>query len=81
MLVKDIKVYVPSSVEIYIYSCVKSTKFKLCNNENNTFSNFTVNTPDIVVVVDEDSREVTILEVSCTFDYSLEEAFATKVLK
>ena len=54
--------------------------FQLCNNENYVFSDATTNTPD-VVVVDEDSREVTILEVGCTFDHSLEEAFLTKVLK
>ena len=54
--------------------------FVLYNNEDDTFSNVTANTPD-VIVVDEDSREVTILEVGCTFDYSLEEAFLAKVLK
>ena len=50
------------------------------NNENNAFSDVTANSPDIAVV-DEDSRDVTILEVACTFDHSLEEAFLTKVLK
>ena len=30
---------------------------------------------------DEDCRQVTIIEVGCTFDHSLEEAFLTKVLK
>lgn len=80
LLVKDIMPYAPFSVKIYKHSCVSSTMFKLCNNERDVFSNVTANTPD-VVVVDEDSREVTILEVGCTFDYSLEEAFLTKVLK
>ena len=37
------------------------------------------NTP--VFVVNENHKEVFILEVGCTFDYSLEEAFLTKVLK
>ena len=50
------------------------------NNECDVFSNVTANTP-AVTVVDVDSREVTTLEVGCTFDYSLEEAFLTKVLK
>ena len=54
--------------------------FDLCNNDYDDFSNVTANTPD-VVVVDEASREVTILEVGCTFDYSLDEAFLTKVMK
>ena len=46
----------------------------------NVTSYVTTSTPD-VTIVDEDSREVTILEVGCTFDYSLEEAFLTKVVK
>ena len=50
--------------------------FKPCNNECDVFLNVTTNTPD-VTVVDEDSREVTILEAGGTFDYSLEEAFLT----
>ena len=32
-------------------------------------------------MVDESSGEVLILEVGCTFDHSLEEAFLTKLLK
>ena len=54
--------------------------FILSNNEVDTFTNLTANTPD-VVVVNEEKREITILEVGCTFDYSLEEAFLTKVSK
>ena len=53
--------------------------FDLCNDDS-VFSNITANTPD-VFVVNESLREVFILEVGCTFDYSLEEAFLTKVLK
>ena len=44
------------------------------------FSNISANTPD-VVLVDEINRELLILEIGCTFDYSLEEAFSTKMLK
>ncbi len=33
------------------------------------------------VLVDEDSREVTTLEVGCTIDYSLEDAPLTEVLR
>ena len=44
------------------------------------FASLTANTPD-VVVVDEESREVSVLEMACTFDPSLEEAFMTKVIK
>ena len=41
---------------------------------------FQPTSPD-VIVVNENHREVFILEVGCTFDYSLEEAFLTKVVK
>jgi hypothetical protein len=81
LLVKNMLLYTPpSSVKVYTHSRVSSDMFTLCNNEVDYFSNVTANTPD-VIVVDEVSREVTILEVSCTFDYSLEEAFLAKVTK
>ena len=44
------------------------------------FSNISSNTPD-AAIVNENHREVFILEVGCTFDHSLEEAFSTKILK
>ena len=47
--------------------------FGLCDDDSSVFSNISASTPD-VVVVDESSREVLILEVGCTFDHSLEEA-------
>ena len=34
-----------------------------------------------VVVVNEESQKVLVLEVACTFDSSIEEAFMTKVIK
>ncbi len=61
------------------HATVKPSMFSLCNNDA-VFSNVTANTP-AVVVVSESHREVFVLEVGCTFDYSLEEAFLTKVLK
>ena len=79
LIAKDLSSYVPSSVKMYKNSCVSTNMFRH-NNGNDAFSDVTANTPDIVVV-DEDSKEVTILEVACTFDHSLEEAFLTKVLK
>lgn len=44
------------------------------------FSIVAANTPD-VVAVNEHNREMTVLEISCTFEYSLEETFPTKVLR
>jgi len=38
------------------------------------------NTPDIVVV-NEDISEVFVVEFACTFDYGMEEAFVTKMIK
>ena len=69
----DILYMFRSTIMLYKYSTVKPSMFSLCNNVS-LFSNVTVNTPD-VVAVNENHREVFILEVGCTFDYSLEEAF------
>ena len=81
LLVKNMLLYIPpSSVKVHTHTRVSPDMFILCNNEVDNFSNVTANTPD-VIVVNEESREVTILEVGCTFDYSLEEAFLAKVLK
>ena len=78
LLVKDMLSYVTSPVKTYKHTRVSTDMFNLCNNEYDDFSNVAANTSD---VVDEGSREVTILEVGCSFDYSLEEAFCTKVVK
>ncbi len=61
------------------HSTVKPSMFSLCSNDS-VFSNITANTPH-VVVVNDNHKEVFILEVGCAFDYSLDEAFLTKVLK
>ena len=53
--------------------------FSLCD-DNSVFCDIQANTPD-VVIIDEENREVLILEVGCTFDHSLEEAFSTKMVK
>ena len=60
-------------------STVKPSMFRLCNDDS-VFSEISANTPD-VVIINEVNREVFILEVGCTFDHSLEEAFTTKMLK
>ena len=80
LVVKGISPYIQSSVKVMKHSRVLSSMFNLFNHDQNAFQNITANTPD-AVVIDEDSREVTILEVGCTFDHSLEEAFLTKVVK
>ena len=79
LISKDISSIFRSSITLYKHSAVKPSMFSLCNDDS-AFSNISANTPD-VIVVNENHREVFILEVGCTFDYSLEEAFLTKVLK
>ena len=81
LLVKSMSSYISlPSVRVYTHTRVSPNMFTLYNNHVDTFQTVTANTPD-VVVVDEVSREVTILEVGCAFDYSLEETFLAKTLK
>ena len=70
LIAKDISKYHASSVRMYKHSSVIPSMFQLCDNPD-IFTSLTANTPDIVVV-DEESREVSVLEVACTFDHSLD---------
>ena len=79
LIVKDISHHTPAPVKMYTHACVNASMFHLCNDQH-PLSQLSANTPD-VVLVNEESREVSVLEVACTFDTSLEEAFMTKVLK
>ena len=67
-----------SSAVSYSNSAVKPNMFQFSNPH--AFVNISANTPD-GIIIDEESREVFLLEVGCTFDTSLEEAFLTKQLK
>ena len=80
LISKDITSIFRSSILLYKHSTVKPSMFSLCSDDSDVFSNIPANTPD-VVVVNENRREVFVLEVGCTFDHSLEEAFLTKMLK
>ena len=60
------------------HSILKSEMFR-CNDPH-IFANITANTPDLIII-DETNREVFLVEVGCTFDSSLEEAFLTKQVK
>ena len=79
LIVKDIKHHFTASMKMYTNTRVTASMFHLCNDQN-AFSHLSANTPD-VVVVNEESREVSVLEMACTFDSNLEEAFMTKVIK
>ena len=51
LLVKNMLLYTPpSSVEVYSHTRVLPDMFLLCNNDVDTFSNVTANTPDVIVV-------------------------------
>ena len=54
--------------------------FQHCYSNPSTYLHLVANTPDVVIII-EWSSEVYILEVGCTFDSSLEEAFYTKLVK
>ena len=80
-IVNLIKKSVSSMSPSVVFHCnipVKPNMFE--NNNPQAFVNISANTPDIIRI-DEARREVVLLEVGCTFDFSLEEAFLTKQLK
>ncbi len=79
LLVKDVMSHAPPSAKICKHSHVSNTMFTLCNVEYDVFQMLQL-IHDVLVVDEEDSSEVTILEVGCTFDYSLEDACRTRVL-
>ncbi len=76
LIVKDISNHVSPLVRVYTHSCVNPSMFQYLSNK----SDLSANTPD-VVLINEECREVFVLEIACTFDSSMEEAFMTKVIK
>ncbi len=73
---KDISNHVSPLVRVYKQSCVKPSMFQSLSNNSEMFSDLSANTPD-VAVINEECREVFVLEIACTFDSSMEEAFMT----
>ncbi len=80
LIVKDISNHVSPLVRVYKHSFVKPYMFQYLSNHSEMFSDLSANTPD-VVVINEECREVYVLEIVCTFESSMEEAFLTKVIK
>ena len=78
IITKDVSPMFHSSAVFYKHSRVKPEMFQC--NDSHVFTNKTADSPD-VIVIDENSREVFLLEVGCAFDSSLEEAFLTKQVK
>lgn len=79
LIVKDISNHLPPLVRIYKHSCVNSSLFQYLNINSEIVSHMSADTPD-VAVINEECRKF-VLEVACTFDSSMEEAFMTKVIK
>ena len=80
LIVKDVSKHLSPSVKIYKHSSVKASMFQHGSSNSDAFSHLSATTPD-VIVVNEELSEVFILEVACTFDSSMEEAFMTKLIK
>ena len=59
---------------VSIYCVVWQQMFSRCFAETSVFSNWKATRPDIVII-DENNRNVFILEVGCCFDSCLEEAY------
>ena len=76
LIAKDISTHFSPLVKMHKHSCVKPSMFDVCNSNPGTFSHLSANTPG-VVVVNEESKEVFVLEMACTFDSNLEEALNT----
>ena len=68
------------TVSMHINCVVKQQMFFRCSTEMSAFSNLNATRPDIIII-DENSRNVFILEVGCCFDSSVEEAYLTKLVK
>ena len=64
LISKDISSTFRSSTSLFKHSMVKPSMFSLCNDDSDVFSNIPANTPD-VVVVNENLREVFVLEQGC----------------
>ncbi len=70
--VKDISNNLSPLIRVYKHSSVNPSMFQYLNNNSEMFSDLSANTPD-VVVIDEECREVFVLEIACTFNSSMEE--------
>ncbi len=67
---KDISNHVSPLVRVYKHSSVKPSMFQYLSNNSEMFSDLSASTPD-VVVINEECREVFVLEIACTFDSSM----------
>ena len=66
-------------MSIHINCVVRQQLFSRCFAETSVFSDLNATRPD-VTIIDENNRNVFILEVGCCFDSSLEEASLTKLV-
>ena len=66
-------------VSMHMNCVVRQQMFSRCFAETSVFSDLNATRPDITII-DENNRNVFILEVGCCFDSSLEEAYLTKLV-
>ena len=76
----DLPSLFPSDVSIYKNCIVKQGMFSRGVEEMSVFSDLNATRPDMLII-DESSMNVHIIEVGCCFDSTLEEAFLTKLVK
>ncbi len=65
LIVKDISNNFSPLVRVYKHSCVKPSMFQYLSDNSEIISDLSAITPD-VVVINEDCREVFVLEIACT---------------
>ena len=68
------------TVSIHINCVVRQQMFSRCFAETPVFSNLNATRPDNTII-DENNRNVFILEVRCCFDSCLQEVYLTKLVK
>ena len=71
--------YFLQTVSIHINCVVRQQLFSRCFAETSVFTDLNATRPD-VTIIDENNRNMFILEVGCCFDSSLEEAYSTKLV-
>ena len=71
--------YFLQTVSIHINCVVRQQMFSRCFAETSVFTDLNATRPDFTII-DENNRNGFNLEVGCCFDWSLEEAYLTKLV-
>ena len=71
--------YFLQTLAMHINCVVRQQMFSRCFADTSVFSDLNATRPDITII-DENNRNVFILEVGCCFDRGLEEAYSTQLV-